>query len=245
MQPPPILVHQALRKTFRAIGSANLELLQSVALPNPDLYLLVQHQPTADDLAALDDKLDHDLQPHIIGGDKNSRLACRAMWRGSLVPITLVKTPAGWRADLRWWTAGAKPQHPSFDAARGFMFALMTADLDLLQQIAVENTPNLDLLIQGQSPPPGGEMGQYEHVAQTLPVIELSTDDAYPSSRGTLEPVRPDWVAGGRKLLLVQYLDTEIPLQARLSETDNRWHIDPTILLATVARRMQEAQSQN
>ncbi|HSI34838.1 MAG TPA: hypothetical protein VK986_14720, partial [Tepidisphaeraceae bacterium] len=239
------LVHQALRKLFRAIGSANLELLQSVALPNPDLYLLVQHRPTAGDLAALDDKLDHDLQPHVLGGDNKTRMSCRAMWRGSLVPVLLVKTPAGWRADLRWWTAGAKAQHPAYDAARGFMFALMTADLDLLQQIAVDDVPNLDLLIQGQSRPPGGEMGQYEHVAQTLPVIELSADDTYPSSRGTLEPVRADWLADDRKLLLVQYLDTEIPLQARLSDADGRWHIDPTILLATIARRMQEAQSQN
>ena len=149
-----------------------------------------------------------------------------ASYRNSMV-VSLVRTPAGWRIDLRWWLAmldmasGPPPDRDSADYAAKALIATL---LDLDRKGAAEfATPgaNLDLLFAGapSQPEPSDQLGA---LLVEMPLIEIGPGEftEMPSGR-VVEGVQRDDL----KVLVGIYGPLEMPFVVQRIGT--RWRVQP------------------
>lgn len=209
----------------------DLEALREAALPHPNLADLTQGRTPSGNLA---DEIEN-IQMHLVSELPGGRVIVHTYFRGMVMPVAVVSTPAGWRVDVRWWLAAKGEPSEAFVTARMFMYAVISADLGALTELAQPN-PALEVLIG--TPPPAGEMGQYQHVCEEMPVIELAPGEHYMKPDGSLGTVSVEQCGGSgedeRKVILGQFSGNEIPFFMR--RMGGRWRVDPVWMIEARAQ---------
>lgn len=228
--PPDVTL--CIRRVFRALFSRSAADLDQVALPHPANAAILAKLPTSDDL---DEHLDR-LQVHVINEHPGPppRMLVHPYFRGSIMPLTLVRTPEGLKADLRWWLIAAQGPTELDQTARAFTFAIISGDEELLARTAhVKNVAPETLALLTRRPAPGGELGQYEHVCQEMPMRELSVGEEFPWPPEGLRTVRPEDASEHRRILMAQFGGDEFTylLTRDPSEPGSPWRVDPTPFL--------------
>src|SRR5689334_24340275 len=155
-----------------------------------------------------------------------------ASYRSSMV-VSLVRTPAGWRIDLRWWLAmldmvSAPPPDP--DSADYVARALIASLINLDRQGAKEFvTPdaNLDVLF-ASAPPEPEPSDQLVLLIGEMPLVEIGPGEfcEMPSGR-VVEGVRRD----DMKVLVGLYGPVEMPFVIQRIGTRWRVQAEPYFLL--------------
>jgi hypothetical protein len=84
------------------------------------------------------------------------------------------------------------------------------------------------------SRPPAGEMGQYEHVAMSLPVIELRPGDEFRASTGEIEKADDRCIGPNKKMMLAQLHGAEIAIP--LEKLNGQWRVNPGPIVAMMAQ---------
>jgi hypothetical protein len=150
------------------------------------------------------------------------RLYLHVYFRGLLQPIVVVRTPDGWRVDLRWWIHAMRPPEPMHDVAREFLYAMLTGDQDRLAELAVEPR-GIEVLISG--PTPSGEAAQLAHVCQAMQLAELGLGEKFPDLVGGTDTVTEKHRAHGLRVLVGLFNGSELPFLMR--EVDGQWKVSP------------------
>lgn len=145
----------------------------------------------------------------------------------NLMLVSLVRTPEGWRIDLRWWLAmldmasGPPPDRDSADyAARALIASLLELDRQGAAEFATPGA-NLDLLFAGapREPEPSDQLGA---LLVEMPLIEIGPGEftELPSGR-VVEGVQRDDL----KVLVGLYGPLEMPFV--LQRIGMRWRVEP------------------
>jgi hypothetical protein len=145
----------------------------------------------------------------------------------NLMLVSLVRTPEGWRIDLRWWLAmldmasGPPPDPDSADyAARALIASLLDLDREGAAKFLTPDA-NLDLLFAG-APPEPEPSDQLGALLAEMPLIEIGPGEfcEMPSGR-VVEGVRRDDL----KVLVGLYGPVEMPFVVQRIGT--RWRVQP------------------
>lgn len=230
-QDPEVYFAPALdvfRKAFRAMLTGDLSGLAAHALPDPDLELLTKnHFVPKYDLPALDASIEQmQIEP---ASNRNpeitdTRLDLQAMYRGAVLPVTLVLIDGQWKVDCRWWLAAKRPDGDEERTARAFLYGLMTVDPQLIAQSALPH-PMLHALTPGHGPP-AGEHGQYEHIIEATAFIRAAPGESYVAPDGQNKAVRADQVSENRVFLLALIPATPDPLALPVVRHGDQWRVD-------------------
>lgn len=208
-----------------AIFRGDLTALQRASLTDPDLDQIVAGRTPP---PGIEDEVEN-VQLHLMS-ENGSRAIVHTYFRGMIMPTALARTPEGWRVDMRYFLAAGRPPTPAMQAARMFMYAVVTADLELLEQVA---QPHADLgQLIGQRPP-SGEFGQLQHVCEEMPVIELRAGESFDSLSGS-RTVSEAETTGERRLVMGIFSGAEMPFLAR--QVGDRWMIDPAFMIEMMKR---------
>ena len=141
--------------------------------------------------------------------------------------VSLVRTPEGWRIDLRWWlamldmTSGPPPDPDSADyAARALIASLIDLDRQGAAEFVMPDA-HLDMLFEG-APPEREPSDQLEALVAEMPLVEIGPGEfcEMPSGR-VVEGVRSD----DMKVLVGLYGPVEMPFVVRRIGT--RWRVQP------------------
>jgi hypothetical protein len=141
--------------------------------------------------------------------------------------VSLVRTPEGWRIDLRWWLAmldmvsGPPPDSDSADyAVRALIASLLDLDRERAAKFVTPDA-NLDLLFAG-APPEREPSDQLGALLAEMPLIEIGPGEfcRMPSGR-VVEGVRRD----DMKVLVGLYGPVEMPFVVQRIGT--RWRVQP------------------
>ncbi len=156
----------------------------------------------------------------------------RVSYRNSML-VSLVRTPEGWRIDLRWWLAmldmasGPPPDRDSADyAARALIASLLDLDRKGAAEFATPGA-NLDLLFAG-APPEPEPSDQLGALLVEMPLIEIGPGEfcEMPSGR-VVEGVQRDDL----KVLVGLYGPVEMPFVVQRIGTQWRVQPEPYFLL--------------
>jgi hypothetical protein len=141
--------------------------------------------------------------------------------------VSLVRTPVGWRIDLRWWLAmldmasGPPPDPDSADyAARALIASLIELDRKGAAEFVTPDA-NLDVLFAG-APPEPEPSDQLGALVAEMPLVEIGPDEfcEMPSGR-VVQGVRRD----DMKVLVGLYGPVEMPFVVQRIGT--RWRVQP------------------
>lgn len=230
-QDPEVYFAPALdvfRRAFRAMLIGDLQGLQAHALADPNLQLLTKDRFVPKyDLPALDAGIAQmQIEPASMRNPEitDQRLDLQAIYRGSILPVTLVLKDGAWKVDCRWWLASKRPDGDEERAARAFLYGLMTVDPKLIAQSAMPH-PMLHALTPGIGPP-SGEHGQYEHIIEATAFIRAEAGESYLAPNGEKKTVSADQVGDDRVFLLALIPATPEPLAFPVVRHGDRWRID-------------------
>jgi len=158
-----------------------------------------------------------------------------ASYRNSMV-VSLVRTPAGWRIDLRWWLAMldmASGPPPDVDSADYAVRALIASLIDLDRKGAAEFvTPDADLdVLFADAPPEPEPSDQLVLLIGEMPLVEIGPGEfcEMPSGR-VVEGVRRD----DMKVLVGLYGPVEMPFVVHRIGT--RWRVEPEPYFLLISR---------
>ncbi len=133
-------------------------------------------------------------------------------YRGVPMVVTTVKTHAGWKVDLRWWSAmrrnaeGRQVQKNDPEAVvRRYLIALLEHDLKKLRGLVPKGTDPISLYDSGYEPP---YEDQYYYLALEMPVVEIGQDELVRLEGGEFgrSPAK-----GAEKFLVGLYWDIAMP----------------------------------
>lgn len=215
-----------LRNYLTALATGDLALLQSTALPDPELAALL---PPAGSRPRLADDTLEQLQMFAEPMYEAMELLT-VYWRGSLHLFVAVPTAAGPKLDLRWQIAAGRPRSERDETARAFYACLLTGDREGLEHLAVD-TRGLELLTTNR--PPSGEHGQLLHVAEAMALVELRPGERYPSPRG-VETVDERHAKAGLSVLLGLTPAGLVPLIVK--QVEGRWKVSPAQFIMAAAQ---------
>ncbi len=214
-----------IKACLLAIFRGDLAALQRVSLPHPDLAQIVAGRTPP---PGIEDEVEN-VQLHLMN-DGQQRAIVHTYFRSMIMPTALARTPDGWRVDMRYFLAAGGPPTPAMQAARMFMYAVVTADLELLVQVA---QPHADLGQLIGPRPPSGEFGQLQHVCEEMPVIELRAGETF-DSLGDSRTVSEAETTGDRRVVMGIFSGAEVPFLAR--QAGDRWVIDPGFMIEMMKR---------
>ena len=150
--------------------------------------------------------------------------------------VSLVRTPEGWRIDLRWWLAmldmatGPPPSPDSADyAARALIASLIELDRQAAPEFVIPDA-NLDVLFTG-APPEAEPSDQLGALLLEMPLVEIGPGEfcEMPSGR-VVEGVRRD----DMKVLVGLYGPVEMPFVVQRIGT--RWRVQPEPYFLLISR---------
>ena len=222
-------LRSAVQTCFRAVLRGDLDLLASVAIPDPELCLLAARRVPD----AARGELEGQLESMQMWCDElfEGRLLVTAHFQGSLHLLVAVPKADGSHAlDLRWWIAAEKPRTERDETARRFYAALLTGDLATIQQLAVD-VRGTELLTQ--NPPPRGEHGQLEHVAESMALLEIGPGESYPSPQG-VERVDERHAKAGLTVLLGLTGEGLVPFL--MKRIDGQWRVSPALWILSIVK---------
>ena len=231
-----------IRSFVHAMYSNDVAAFEALTLPDPRRYRLekggvvnaeakeeLEHNPEAVQLRMM--------RPYQFKGREARRDAdgeypvgttvrFSVSYRNPMV-VSLVRTPQGWRIDLRWWLAmldmasGPPPDPASADyAARALIATLVELDRKGAAEFVTPDA-NLDILFAG-APPQREPSDQLGALVAEMPLVEIGPGEfcELPSGR-VVEGVRRD----DMKVLVGLYGPVEMPFV--VERIGPRWRIQP------------------
>lgn len=167
-------------------------------------------------------------RPNASGGyPAGTTVLFMAAHSGGPMMVPLVKTPEGWRVDVRWWIAmadlmrGPEPKPGTPDLAIKTLLLNMLANDRKNAARWVAKPADLDVIFQG-APPYREPSGVLEASAMEMPLVTIGPGEFYPLPSGRIVEgmTTPDV-----RVLVGMFGPTEIPFVVRRAGA--AWTVDP------------------
>jgi hypothetical protein len=219
---------EVVQKAIRAIYLGDLKALEAVALPDPELSLVLSKQFVPKyDIAKLDDEIAHmQINP---AGQSEPRVGDTTLWltayfRGMITPVTLVRVGDDWKVECRWWIAARKPDDEARRAAREFVLAMMTADIETLVRVTLPDEEIGQLVKHGG--PPSGEYAQLHHVAEATMIAPARVGESFIDTTREPSVVSASEFADDRSLMLALIGAQPPAMPVRLVKSNGKWLVN-------------------
>jgi hypothetical protein len=228
---------QVCHRAFYAIYTGDLAALEKEALPDPDLATVLSKEFVPKyDLPALKQSIE-EMQINPAGSEPprigDEVLELGAYFRGTIMPVTLVRRGDEWKMDCRWWIAARRPDDEPRTVARAFLYAWMTGDLATLAKTAVPHSRLGDLLRNGS--PPAGEFAQLHHICEATIFIPAVLGEQFLATTSEMETVISEHVGDDRLLLLARIGSQPPAMPLQLAKIGGAWRVDAAKLIEMMA----------
>jgi hypothetical protein len=155
-----------------------------------------------------------------------ARTAYFSSFRGSAVAVPVVRTPAGWRVDVRFFVAGKRmAEGRAADAsapetqARGFLFHVLAKKPDALKDFAT--SPIDGRAFTAANDLPGGDLDQVLSLCMEMPIVRARAGERLKLPDGQLVE------GGGAETLALIGLMGPVEIPFKLVRQNGAWKVVP------------------
>ena len=230
---------EACRQGFRAVYKGDLDALKAITLPNTQIATALTTAPvTKEQYEEMEHKIeDMQIDPRSHSEEEwfGDRLDLLAVFRGMIMPASVVKVDGQWKFDCKWWIAAKRKDGQAEQTARMFLFGLMTMNAELLVNASLPNE-KIGHLLKG-SAPPRGEHGQLAHVVETTIFAPATVGETYPSPTGRMETVRKEDLTGDRMMLFALMAANPPATPIKMGRHDGKWRVDASDFIEMAMRQ--------